>query len=71
MVSPDDVALQSVGELVHDIDLKDGKFARSETSGIANLLSGIFAGLESDDERIVRASAVFDDLYRYYESTLA
>lgn len=71
MVSRDEVALQSIGNLVHDIDLKDGKFERAETPGIANLLSGIFAGLERDGERKVRASAVIDDLYRYCESTPA
>lgn len=70
-VNPQDMALRNVGEVVHDIDLKDGKFDRVETPGIANLLTGVFSRLESDDERIERASSVFDDLYRYYETAQA
>ena len=31
----DDPALAAIGEIVHDIDLKDGKFARAEAGGIA------------------------------------
>lgn len=71
MIREHDAALRYVGEVVHDIDLKDGKFDHVETRGIANLLIGIFSGLADDDDRIERASAVFDDLYRYYETTPA
>jgi len=62
----DDLALRSVGEIVHDIDLKDSKFGRPETQGIANLLAGIVAGLDDDDRRIERGSALFEDLYRFF-----
>ena len=61
-----DLALRSVAEIVHDIDLKDGKFGRPETQGIGNLLAGIVAGLDDDDLRIERGSALFEDLYRYF-----
>lgn len=67
----DDSALQIVGEIVHDIDLKDGKFARPETEGIANLLSGIVAGNEDDERRIERGSQLFDDLYRFFNEVKA
>ena len=63
----DDAALHSVGEIVHDIDLKDGKFARPETDGIANLLSGIVAGVDDDEQRIERGGQLFEDLYRYFD----
>lgn len=62
----DDTALQCIGEIVHDIDLKDGKFSRPETEGVANLLSGIVAGTEDDERRIERGSAMFEDLYRFF-----
>lgn len=61
-----DLALRSVGEIVHDIDLKDGKFGHPETPGIANLLAGIVAGLADDERRIERGSALFEDLYRFF-----
>jgi hypothetical protein len=65
-VGPEDAALQSISEIVHDIDLKDNRFGRPETQGIANLLAGIVAGLDDDDRRIERGSAIFEDLYRFF-----
>ena len=38
-----DAALRAIAEIVHDIDLKDGKFGRDETAGIAHVISGICA----------------------------
>lgn len=61
-----DPALAAIGEIVHDIDLKDGKFGRDETSGIAGLISGIAAANGDDDRRIAEGASVFDNLYRYF-----
>jgi len=36
-----DTALQTIAEIVHDIDLKDGKFGRTEIDGLSVVLSGI------------------------------
>lgn len=65
----DDPALAAVGEIVHDLDLKDGKFGRAETPGIGRLIAGIAAAQTDDMARIARASAVFDDLYESYRRT--
>ena len=65
----DDAALRSVGEIVHDIDLKDAKFGRAETEGIAHVLAGIVAGTDDDDRRIERGSALFEDLYRFFSTS--
>lgn len=62
----DDPALQVIGEIVHDIDLKDGKFARTETAGIAALIAGICALTSDDEERLRRGDAVFDELYHHF-----
>ncbi len=67
----DDMALRSVGEIVHDIDLKDAKFGRAETEGIAHVLAGIVAGTDDDDARIERGSALFEDLYRFFSTSQA
>jgi len=67
----DDAALRCVAEVVHDIDLKDGKFGRVETEGVANLLAGIVSGTDDDERRIERGSALFDDLYRFFSDTRA
>ena len=63
-----DPALQAIAEIVHDIDLKDGKFSREETTGIASLIAGIAMANESDEQRIAEGAAVFDNLYRYFRS---
>jgi len=67
-VASDDAALRCVGEIVHDIDLKDHKFGRPETEGVASLLSGLVTGLEDDEQRIERGSALFEDLYNHFKS---
>jgi hypothetical protein len=60
-------ALQVIAEIVHDIDLKDGKFGREETTGIAHLIAGIAMAARDDEQRIARGSAVFDDLFEYHQ----
>lgn len=62
-------ALRAIGEIVHDIDLKDAKFSRPETEGVANILSGIVTGTDDDETRIERGSALFEDLYRFFDSS--
>jgi hypothetical protein len=61
-----DAALAAIGEIVHDIDLKDGKFAREEASGIAGLIDGLAASHTPDAQRLERGGALFDDLYAYF-----
>lgn len=63
---PADRALRSVADIVHDIDLKDGKFDRPETNGIASLLAGIVADTEDDMQRVERGGVLFEDLYRFF-----
>jgi hypothetical protein len=51
-----DPALTALAEIVHDIDLKDQKYQRPETNGIAAMISGL-AALHSDDERRIEDGA--------------
>lgn len=59
-----DPPLQAIAEIVHDLDLKDGKFGRPEAEGVRQLLGGITLGTDDDAERISQGSALFDNLYR-------
>jgi hypothetical protein len=61
-----DGALQPIAEVVHDIDLKDGKFGRDETVGVERVLSAIRAAHADDVARLERGSQLFDDLYALY-----
>jgi hypothetical protein len=61
-----DPALRAISEIVHDIDLKDGKFGREEASGIAHLIAGLTSANKTDEQRMARGAAVFDDLYEYF-----
>jgi hypothetical protein len=61
-----DPALTAIAEIVHDIDLKDGKFGREETAGIATLITGLAIETADDDVRIARGSEIFDSLYAYF-----
>jgi hypothetical protein len=61
-----ELALRAIAEIVHDIDLKDGKFARTEADGIKTLIAGICAATGNDEERLARGGAVFEDLYSHF-----
>ena len=65
-----DPALHSIAEIVHDIDLKDSKFAREETVGIDRIICGISMRHIDDEMRLARASEMFDDLCEYYKRKL-
>ena len=59
-----DARLREVAEIVHDIDLKDGKFGREEAAGVGQLVAGIAAAHPDDDQaRLQRGTALFEDLY--------
>jgi len=54
--------LGALAELVHDIDLKDGRHGRPETAGLAALVDAVVATQPDDEARIARMSATLDDL---------
>jgi len=58
-----DAALGAIAEVVHDIDLKDEKYGRAETPGVAAVLEGIAATTRDDHARLERGAALFDGLY--------
>lgn len=62
----DGAGIRAIGEIVHDIDLKDAKFRRPEAAGIARLIAGICAAHKDDETRLERASALFDDLHESF-----
>ena len=61
-----DAALTAIGEIIHDIDLKDGKYGRAEAAGVRSLIAGIAASSSDDTDRIGRGTVLLDDLYRSF-----
>lgn len=61
-----DRALSAIAEIVHDIDVKDQRYQRAETAGVATVVAGIALTAADDDERLARASSLFDPLYEVF-----
>jgi len=61
-----DPGLRAIAEIVHDIDLKDGKFGRPDADGVARVISAIALSAKDDDERVARGATLFEDLHRLY-----
>ncbi len=58
-----DKALKRIAELVHEIDLKDGKYDSPEAKGIEEILKGIKKMPKDDADVLERGMAVFKALY--------
>jgi hypothetical protein len=50
--------------MVHDIDLRDAKYAREETSGFTALITGICLQHRDDGARLETGSVALDAFYR-------
>lgn len=61
--------LRPLAELIHDIDLKDGKFGRAETPGLAAQLSGLTRLHRDDETRLARGSELFDALCAHFAAS--
>ena len=62
-VKLEDPGLAAVAEIVHDIDLKDEKYQRPETNGIAAMIAGLAALHSEDERRIDDGGRIFDAAY--------
>lgn len=59
---PDDVGLQQIAKIIHDIDLKDDAFGLPETAGIHTLFDSIVLMSKDDMERIEQAGNILNNL---------
>ena len=62
----DDPALVAIGEIIHDLDLKDAKFGRDETAGMRSAIDGICTVARDDRQRIAAASPMLDGLHSHF-----
>ncbi len=63
-----DPALSAIGEIIHDLDLKDGKYGREEAAGVRSLIAGIVASSADDEQRLARGAVLLDDLHHSFAS---
>lgn len=59
-----DRAVKKIAEIVHDLDVKDGKYAKPEASGVEEILAGIRKTAMNDDDGLERGMAAFEMLYQ-------
>jgi hypothetical protein len=64
-----DAAAAQIAEIVHDLDLKDGKFGRLEAPGVAQLLAGLLEATLDDGERLRDGFSIFDQLHRGFAAS--
>lgn len=58
-----DAALRAIAQIIHDLDIEDGKFNRPEAVGIGLAISGICATNAADMDRVARGIELLDGVY--------
>lgn len=64
----DDHALVAIGEIIHELDIGDGKFVRPETAGVGAMLSGVCASTDDDLQRIAMASEALNQFHAFFSN---
>jgi len=65
----ENAAMKAIAEIVHEIDLRDGRYARPEVVGVEAVLRGWMN--RPDGDREAHGIALFDGLYEGFAKTLA
>ncbi|OGW57645.1 MAG: hypothetical protein A2Z09_00965 [Nitrospirae bacterium RBG_16_43_8] len=58
-----DKAVKRIAEIVHELDIKDGKYSNAEARGIEVLLIGIRKTVKTDADALKKGMEVFEMLY--------
>ncbi|WP_062733429.1 chromate resistance protein ChrB domain-containing protein [Sphingobium abikonense] len=66
-----DAALVAISEIIHELDIGDGKFDRPEAAGLGAMLSGVCASTDDDLERIARGGDALGQFHAYFSSRKA
>ena len=61
-----DSALMPLAEIVHELDLEDGKYGRPESAGVGRLIVGLAIAKQSDETRLAQGAMMFDNLYESF-----
>ncbi len=58
-----DKAVKKIAEIVHDLDVKDEKYAKLETAGVEEILTGVRKSTKDDSAALEQGMSVFEMLY--------
>jgi len=58
-----DKLLKKIAEIVHDLDVKDGKYGATEAKGLEDILTGIRKTAKDDRDALEKGMQVFEMLY--------
>jgi hypothetical protein len=62
----DEPGIDAIGEIVHDVDIKDGKFGRVEAAGVADVVAALALAHKADEQRLEAGFSLFDQLFELY-----
>lgn len=62
------LGLRPLSQIIHDIDVKDSKFERPETAGIAALIDGVAALHREDEARLRTGAELLDALFSHFDT---
>ena len=60
-------SLSRIAAIVHDLDLRDGKFAAPECATVGAMIEGLQLAYQHDDALLEQGMTLFDSLYRSFE----
>jgi hypothetical protein len=66
MFGVDDPAVERVGTIVHDLDLKDERFAAPEAATLGALIDGLQLSIDDDAALLRQGMSLFESLYRAF-----
>jgi hypothetical protein len=62
-------ALSRIAAIVHDLDLKDGRFGAPECSTVGAMIEGLQLAYQNDEALLEQGITLFDSLYRSFEQS--
>ena len=65
----DGAPVSRIAAIVHDLDLKDGKFGAPECSTVGAMIEGLQLAHQNDDVLLDQGMMLFDSLYRSFEQS--
>jgi hypothetical protein len=63
-------AVSRIAAIVHDLDLKDGRFGAPEAATVAAMIEGLQLAYADDDALLDQGMTLFDSLYRSFEQSV-